>query len=1025
MKNICTAVLFLILGISLFRGQQQDLSKMKVNYLAGKISAAEAIESFLAENKIKSYAYSTDELEKYKIQGVKCSNETLVDCVNKILKGLPFEGLIFNNTIIIRQKIKKVSAVSDIEESTPPLAIQQKSKDTIAFSIRETKIEEITLNAGYYAVKDKERTGSIAKVTAKEIENQPVNNVLSTLQGRMSGVNITQNSGVPGGGFDVQIRGKNSLRYDGSFPLIVIDGVPTNSQSNAIGALSNGIITKGEASPLNALNLNDIESIEVLKDADATAIYGSRGANGVVLVTTKKGKGQGTSYILDLNTSVSKASRFLELANTEQYLQMRKDAYKNDGITNYPANAFDLNGTWDQNRYTDWYKQFIGKTFLSQQAQFSVSGGNDLTRFFMNVNHLEQSTAYGNGFRYQKMGIDFSATHQSKDKKFKISPTILYSFQRNNLFESDLTNQIFLTPNAPAIYLPDGTLNWANNTFANPVAKLNNEYKAKIYTLYLQLTSEYKISKDFTFKLNGGYTNTNQKEVRTNPSTASNPSLGRTSRNSVIYFGDVNKYSWILEPQLHWTKKSEKHQFNALLGTTFESKNEELFRIQGSDFTSNELIYNLSNAKVQKVNEDTETGYRYMAVFGRFNYGFHDKYFVNLTARRDGSSRFGSNNRFANFGAVGAAWIFSKEQFLKDNNVVSFGKIRGSYGVAGSDLIGDYQFLNTYTISSTLYDGNTGLYPSRLYNPNFSWEKTKKLETALELGLLQDRISFTASWYQNRSSNQLVGFPLPATTGFPTILSNFPATVQNSGFEFDLGFSPIQKTPFKWSTSLNLSIPRSKLLAFDNIASTSYANSYIVGESMNIKKVYEFKGINPTTGIYEFTDLNGDGKIDINDRTKTVKYGTRLYGGLTGQFSYKKISLGFLLQFAKQNLYSLDYSLPAIGSMRNIPTYMLDYWTPEHTTGSYQLPTTGLNSNAVKAQSLYQSSDAVIVDASFIRLNNVQLSYTVPIKELSMILTLQGQNLFTITHYKGLSPESEGIYLPFVKTYSFNVTLKF
>ncbi|GEN73753.1 SusC/RagA family TonB-linked outer membrane protein [Chryseobacterium lathyri] len=1025
MKNICTLVLFLLLGITLVSGQQKNHSQMRVNYEAGKISAIDAVKGFLMENKINAYAYSTDHLKNYRIQGVKCNNESVLDCLRKILKGLPFEALIYQNTVIIRQKPQKVSADSNKEEVTPLLAIDQKEEDTTALSNRETKIEEITLNAGYYSVKDKERTGSIAKVTAKDIENQPVNNVLSTLQGRMAGVSITQNSGVPGGGFDIQIRGKNSLRYDGSFPLIVIDGVPANSQSNAIGSLSNGIIPKGEASPLNALNMNDIESIEVLKDADATAIYGSRGANGVVLITTKKGKNQVTSYVLDLNTSVSKTSRFLELANTEQYLQMRKDAYKNDGITNYPANTFDLNGTWDRNRYTDWYKEFIGKTFLNQQAQLSVSGGNELTRFFMSVNHLEQSTAYGNGFRYQKMGIDFSATHQSKDKKFTISPTILYSYQRNNLFEADLTNQVFLTPNAPAIYLPDGTLNWANNTFANPLAKLNNEYKNKIYTLYVQLTTEYKISKDFMLKLSGGFTNTDQKEVRTNPSTASNPSLGRTSRNSVIYFGNVNRYSWILEPQLHWTKKWKRHQFNALLGSTFESKNEELFRVQGSDFTSNDLIYNLSNAKIQKVNEDTETAYRYMAIFGRFNYGFLGRYFVNLTARRDGSSRFGSNNRFANFGAVGTAWIFSKEEFLKDNPIVSFGKLRGSYGIAGSDLIGDYQFLNTYTISSTFYDGNTGLYPSRLYNPNFSWEKTKKLETALELGLLQDKISITASWYRNRSSNQLVGIPLPSTTGFPTILSNFPATVQNSGFEFDLGFSPVQKTPFKWSTSLNLSIPKSKLLAFDNIASTTYANSYIVGASMNIKKVYEFKGINPTTGIYQFTDLNGDGKIDINDRTKTVKYGTRLYGGLTGQFSYKKISLGFLLQFAKQNLYSLDYSLPGIGTMRNIPTYMLDYWTPEHTNGSYQLPTTGLNSDAVKAQTLYQNSDAAIVDASFVRLNNIQLSYAVPLKELSMILTLQGQNLFTITGYKGLSPEAEGIYLPFIKTYSFNITLKF
>ncbi|MBW3523319.1 SusC/RagA family TonB-linked outer membrane protein [Chryseobacterium sp. NKUCC03_KSP] len=911
----------------------------------------------------------------------------------------------------------------------PERKITLGSRITVNISLgKEKEIEEVVLNAGYYKVKDKERTGSIAKISAKDIENQPVTNILASAQGRMAGVSITQNSGTAGGGFDVQIRGKNSLRPEGNYPLYIVDGVPLNSQSNALTSLSAGILSKGEASPLNSINPNDIESMEVLKDADATAIYGSRGANGVVIITTKKGSFRKASLEFTMNTTISKVNQFIEMANTSQYLQLRKDAYRNDNISAYPVTAYDVNGKWDQSRETDWYKTFIGNTFLSQQQQLSYSGGNSQNQYHLGIHHQEQGTAFGNGMGYKRSGFNLSNTYSTEDRKLKISPTIYYTVQDNNLNDADLTRQILLAPNAPALYNPNGQLNWENNTFANPLAKLENKYSSKIKTLTSNMNVDYQMFEDWSLKINAGYTLTEQNESRLNPSTAFNPSTGANSSTSVRYDGVVVRDSWIIEPQLHWNKRWNNHKLSALAGMTVEERNDQILRLQGNDFSSNDLIGNLSNAKVQKVLEDNEVQYRYNAFFGRFNYDYSGKYIVNLTARRDGSSRFGPQKRFANFGAVGAAWIFSKESFLENTPWLNFGKLRMSLGTAGSDLIGDYQFMDTYTTTTQIYDGVSGIYPSRLFNPNFSWEKTTKMETALELGLFKDKVNLTVAYYQNRSSNQLVGLPLAATTGFLTVQSNFPAKVQNTGAEAELNVNLIRKKNLRWSVAANLTVPRTKLLEFDNIESTSYATMYEVGSSMNIKKVYELKGVNRDTGVYEFSDLNGDGKIDLNDRTKVVDIGMKFFGGLSSQINYKNWSFAFLIQGVKQRQYSLDYSISLLGIMSNVPSYMLDYWTPENRDARYQRPGTGTNSDVTRAHSLYQSSDAVIVDASFIRLNNVQLSYKIPLKEgliRDLTLQAQAQNLFAITGYKGLDPEVAGFYLPSIKSYSLSATLKF
>jgi len=903
-----------------------------------------------------------------------------------------------------------------------------KSTFNISLTEKIKSIEGVILNAGYYNVKAKESTGSIAKVAAKDIENQPVTNVLSAVQGRMSGVSITNNNGNAGGGFDIAIRGRNSLRFDGNTPLIIVNGVPLNTTSNSVLSLSTGALSKGESSPLNAINPNDIESFEVLKDADATAIYGSRGANGVVLITTKNGTSKDLTTELTLSTSFSQANKLIELASTEQYRKLRQDAFRLDGISSYPVSAYDLNGKWDTNRQTDWYKTFIGKTFLNQQQELSLNGGTARSQTRVSIFNSQRGTVYGNDFDYRRSGFTLNSTLLSKDSKLKVVPSVFYTVEDNNLAVADLTRQVFIAPNAPELFQPDGSLNWQNNTFENPLAQLENKYSARTKTFASRILAEYRVLPEWTFRVNGGYTQTLLQEFKTSPSTQYNPVYAATAQYSSIIVGETTHGNWIVEPQLNWDKSWSVHKVSAMLGSTFEERKNDILSIHGSDFSSNELLYNLSNAKVQKVTADTEITYRYQALYGRINYTGKDRYILNLTARRDGSSRFGPNNRFANFGAAGAAWIFSREDFLKKTPWLSFGKLRGSFGITGSDQIGDYQFLNTYTTATANYGGVVTLYPSRLYNPDFTWEKTAKTEAALELGLFRDAIGFTAAWYSNRSSNQLVGVPLAATTGFSTMQQNFPATVQNTGWEFDLNVAALRKKNLSWNMTANISFPSSNLLEFPNIETSSYANTYEIGKSLNIRKVYEYAGIDKATGIYQFTDFNGDGKITVDDRKKTADFGIQFFGGFGNTFQYRNFSLLFHWEFVKQRQFDTLYSLAAPGSLANVTTYMLDYWTPENPEAKYQRPTSGKNAAALKAFSDYKDSDAVIVDASFIRLNTVRLNWQVPFNPLGnskLILGVSGQNLITITKFKGLDPEVHGIYLPNLKTYSISATLKF
>jgi TonB-linked SusC/RagA family outer membrane protein len=892
---------------------------------------------------------------------------------------------------------------------------------TINIQLQEdiTSLQEVRVNAGYYSVKESERTGSIAKISAKDIEKQPVTNFLATMQGRLAGVSITQATGVAGGGFNIQIRGQNSLRADGNAPLYVIDGVPYSSE-----AIGNGItatIMPAVTSPLNNINPGDIESIEILKDADATAIYGSRGSNGVVLISTKKGKAGKTRFSATLSQGTGKVAHFMDMMNTQEYLAMRAEAFQNDGIVEFPENAYDINGTWNQNRYTNWQKKLLGGTAAITNINASVSGGSEQTQFLISSNYGKENTVFPGDFTYTKANLHLNLNHESEDKKFHITFSGGYTIQDNKQPSTDLSAEAWLLPpNAPALYDQDGNLNWENNTFENPLRNLSGLSKAKTYDLVANTLLTYSIVKNLEIKTSLGYTDLNHFESSTFPSTIYNPAYGQGSESSSIFYNTTARQSWIMEPQLNWRKEFGSFKTDLLLGSTFQRQNNKLQALSGYGFTSNSMIYNPAAATDLQVMRYDESVYKYQSFFGRINLNWSDRYIVNLTGRRDGSSRFGPNNSFAWFGALGAAWIFSKETFLNNNNnnnnnnsFLSFGKIRASYGTTGNDQIGNYQFLNTYTPASAYYQNVIGLTPTRLYNPDFGWETNKKLEMAIETGFFKDRVFLIAAWYKNRSSNQLVGIPLPGTTGFTEIQSNLDAIVENSGTELTLRTMNYQRKDFSWSTNINFTVAKNKLVSFPNLEGSTYSTKYVIGQPLNIVKVFHYTGLDPQTGIYTFQDVNGDGIIsEPEDKTFTKDLNPAYFGGVQNQLKYKNWQLDFLFQFVKQENYNTPRMLALPGTMANQSTLTLNHWQQPGHSGPAQVYSSGANGDAENALYQYAASDAVIVDASYVRLKNVSLSYDFPqkwFKNGHCRATIEGQNLLTITPFKGSDPEFIGI----------------
>lgn len=897
---------------------------------------------------------------------------------------------------------------------------------TITLIPLESSLSEVQIvNKGYYTESRRLSTGSVGKVTAQDIEKQPVSNPLQAIYAKVPGVVVTQQSGMSDGAINIRIRGQNSLRNNsadnGNYPLYIIDGVPFSSTpltTNAgVTLYPQGNFARG-ASPFNSLNPADIEAIEILKDADATAIYGSRGANGVILITTKKGKAGAMKVDANFYTGAGEVTRRMKLLNTRQYLEMRREAFKNDGITTMPSWAYDVNGTWGETSDHDWQEELLGGTAQALDAQLAFSGGSTTSQYRFGGGYHRETAVFPGDFANQRGSGHVSLSNNSLNNKFRSQVSVNYSISSANMLSEDPTSlALTMSPNMPDLIDKNGGLLWPTGVFSNPYSFTKIPYKYRLANFISNANLSYEILTGLIIKANLGFTSTIMKEIRKTPVSTYAPILQPFFTHSSNW-GNSTYSSWLIEPQITYSRAFNKHTVSLLGGMSFQNEERDQLFQTATGFSSEDLMDNISAVPNTNVfNEYSSAQYRYQAVLARLNYNYADKYILNLTGRRDGSSRFGPGRQFANFGSIGAAWLFSEENFIKNAvPFLNYGKLRSSYGLTGNDQIPNYGYLDTYTTNGAgQYQGVSGLAPSRLLNEDFRWETNKKFEVALESGVLNNRLSFNVVYFRNRSSSQLVGYKLPPTAGFNSIQYNLPATVQNSGVEFEVLSRNFTTQHFSWSTSFNISFPKNKLIEYPNLEGSSYATTYVIGQPVNILRRYQLQGVDPQTGLYTALDADNNNIYNTADYVMNSFTGQRFYGGLQNSIQFKNFSLDFLFQFVKQqgrNYLTSFLNMP--GAQSNQPVEVLDRWQkPGDVTHIQKFSTSAYNS-----YDLFTGSDASVSDASFIRLKNLNVAYRFPQKFLdrtrlkNLRVYVQGQNLMTITKYKGLDPETQNAALP-------------
>lgn len=871
----------------------------------------------------------------------------------------------------------------------------------IRLSRSNSKLDEIQVIA-YGTTTQRLSTGSLNKVSGTAIERQPQSNPILSLAGQVPGLFITSNSGYAGSNISVNIRGQNSLNSLTTQPLYVIDGIPFGSQpvEQSVGGFAAGV----GFSPLNTINPDDIESISVLKDADATAIYGSRGAAGVILITTKKGRPGTTQFTVDVSGGDGKVTNLVKMASTSQYLDVRRQAFTNDGVTPNATNAPEL-VTWPSDANTDFGKLIAGETAHQLNASFSASGGNEQTQFVFGGNIRSQSSIYHSQTKDNAQQFNLSVQHKSSNRKFGLEASVNYNLDNNTIPNYTINYLSYsLPPNYP-LYNANGSLYFGPG-YTNPLAAFNIINNMKSANLIANSTLHYTILPGLDIKTSGGYNKIEVNGATITPASALNP-----ASNYLQTSGLNNNYiqTYILEPQANYNHTWGRHKLSALLGGAWqETQTVQPYYIFGS-FSNIQLAKSL-NALNVVIKSSGYADYKYVSGFSRVSYSFADKYLINVNLRRDGSSRFGSDRQFGNFGSIGAAWIFSEESFIKKSAPwLSYGKLRGSWGTIGNDRIQDYLYESLYMVNGVPYGTLNGYGPSRVSNPYLQWEVTKKIDLSLDLGFFNSRLLFSANVYRNRSNNLLGYITIPSQTGFSNYQGNMPASIQNRGIEFEMNTVNIKNRDFRWSSSLNLTIPQNKLVDFPNIQSSIYASQYVIGKSLSYTPMYKFAGF--VNGIATAEDINQDGAISSGlavygngDRTGSANADPKLFGGFSNTISYKGWQVDFLIQGTVRDAGRGDLGLGSQPGMSyNIPASMLDIPV------SYTATSGTASANAWQ---YYIGSDAAWESAAYLRLRNISVTYDFKpswisrLKMKTLQVYVRGQNLLTITGYKGLDPET-------------------
>lgn len=854
-------------------------------------------------------------------------------------------------------------------------------------------LEEVVV-MGYGEVRKRDLTGSVASISREDLTALPVNNVQQIMQGRVPGVQVIQNSHSPGGGLSVRIRGANSV-LGGNEPLYVVDGF--------IGGIG-----------LNSINPNDIESIEVLKDASATAIYGSRGANGVVIITTKRGSKGTDAVSFDAYYGVQQVANKIDVMNARQFAEIANARVLNDGGTTVPFPDLD-NLPYD----TDWQDE-IFRVAPIQNYSLSFNGGDDKTQYLISANYFDQigiveNTDFGRG--------TIRANLDKNIGRFKVSN----SFQATRSIEHDIPEGEDRGPVASAISAYPTRPVMENGEFAqmditgyggfsdpirNPVAEITQRLRElKTTRVFNMLYGEYEILDGLKAKVSLGVSYANSR--RDNYTRRTIPG---TNVNGAASISNTESLDVLNENTVSYNKTFGEHSLNAVVGFTSQRNESKSFSAGARDFVTDVLeTGNLGAGATIDVPSSGGTIWSQQSFLGRINYVFRDKYLLTVTGRSDGSSRVAKKNRWTFFPSFALGWRLNEEDFLANANDLSNLKLRVSWGQTGNDRIPSYLSQQRITATS-LTSGEqivVGLTPANLPSSELDWEITSQFDVGVDIGFLNERFRITADYYRKNTTKLLAQIQLPLSVGFSSVIQNI-GELKNTGFEIGIG-ADILENEFKWSVDANLSVNKNVVTKLKdgndvfaaNLPGGATAGSFhIIREGEPLASYFGFiqDGIDDS-GNLVYRDLDGNGVIDNEDRTILGDFFPDFIYGFNSNFSWRNFDLNLFFQgVSGVEMIRLDRFRNANSLTRgyNQLVEVTDFWTPENPNAKYPRPKAGIN---------FRGSDEFVEDGSYLRLKNIQLGYNLPVSNLgiqwlrSLRVYASAQNLLTITDYTGYDPE--------------------
>ncbi|WP_445733368.1 SusC/RagA family TonB-linked outer membrane protein [Mariniflexile sp.] len=882
---------------------------------------------------------------------------------------------------------------------------------------------------GYGVKKKRNLTGSIVSVSSKEISESNLQDPISAIQGRAAGVQVVSNSGSPGGGMSIKVRGNSSLN-SGNTPLYVVDGIPIESSS--LSTL-NGTENFG-LNPLSDINPNDIESIEILKDAASTAIYGSRAANGVILITTKRGSLGKAQLDVNLFTGISEIPRTLSVLNASQYRQAIIDAYRNMDNPVTP-NAIVLDSLNPRNNGdVDWQNELL-RAATQYKVDLSLRGGTDNVKYAWSTSFLNQDGVILNS-NYKRVTSRLNIDMKVSDK-VTFGQSLSYTNSVNRRINAGGTNnlsiirELLIRPPIFAMFLPDGSYNGYVFGRRNPVGLAElatnlNKSNRIIGNQYI----EYNILKGLKFRSNLNLDFINMKEDNFIPSTLDfRPGLNTGGVRS------INNLTWGNETFLTYNKTfKSNHNFGALAGFSFQEWQNERTGLDGSFFASDN-IRTLNAASIiegQDVNGidiNVTTEHSLLSYFGRLSYDYKEKYLFEVNIRADGSSRFGRDTRFGYFPSASLGWRFSDEEFFKNVELINDAKMRLSVGQTGNEAIGNYTSQGEFAVGANYLDFS-GAAPSVMPNSGLKWETTTQYNAGLDLSFLKNRIIVSTDVYLKVTDDLLYNVPIPRTTGFSSVTQNI-GKIENRGAELSMNSRNLVND-FKWSTNFNISTNRNQIVELpDNLLTNGFIQNgryHILREGSPIGTLYGWKfngvyardedNVNGVTygalgaqfkgGDPIWDDVNGDNIIDGSDRQVIGDATPDFFGGINNSFSYKGLSLSVFFQFSYGNdIYSeINHQRNSVVRYNNLSTDALNRWREQGDVTNYPKP---VFDDPLESDSRVQSR--WVEDGSYIKLKTINLNYNFPDQMLKkwglrkLEIYTSAINLITWTRYTGFDPD--------------------